>query len=237
MGKEKSVSKKMKTPNLKKLIFGTRTEETIIPGSRFPNGTQSLVPVVDIRQGVIITEDRRYLKILEVLPTNFYLKSALEQQNIIYYMASYLRIAPVSIQILVQTGRADIDSYCEQMQHCYGNETNEMCRDMIWEDAQLVNYLAANEAVTRKFYIIFQYEGMSGDFAEIAKELAESAETAYQYLDYCGLEVLRHEYYDEFQFRTLHNAFCRSSTARVDHKALFAEVGTFHGSEEPPPEE
>lgn len=57
------------------------------------------------------------------------------------------------------------------------------------------------------------------------------------YLDYCGLEVLRHEYYDEFQFRTLHTAFCRSSTARVDHKALFAEVGTFHGSEEPPPEE
>lgn len=221
----------MKKPDIKKLLFGSRTKETVIPGSRFPNGTQSLVPVVDIRQGVIITEDGRYLKILEVLPTNFYLKSLLEQQNIIYYMASYLRIAPVSIQILVQTGQADIDTYCEQMRRCYENETNEMCRDMILEDAQLVNYLAANEAVTRKFYLIFQYEGISGDFEEIAKELAETAETAYQYLDYCGLEILRHEHYDEFQFRTLHTAYCCNSVAKVDHKALFAEVGTVHGSE------
>ena len=237
MGKEKSVNKKNKKLDVKKLIFGSRTKETIIPGSRFPNGTQSLVPVVDIRQGVIITEDGRYLKILEVLPTNFYLKSLLEQQNIIYYMASYLRIAPVSLQILVQTGQADIDTYCEQMRRCYENETNEMCRDMILEDAQLVNYLAANEAVTRKFYIIFQYEGISGDFEEIAKELAETAETAYQYLDYCGLEILRHEHYDEFQFRTLHTAFCRNSIAKVDHRALFAEVGTVHGSEEIPAED
>ena len=237
MGKEKSTRKKMKKPDIKKLLFGSRTKETVIPGSRFPNGTQSLVSVVDIRQGVIITEDGRYLKILEVLPTNFYLKSLLEQQNIIYYMASYLRIAPVSIQFLVQTGQADIDTYCEQMRVCYENETNEMCRDMILEDAQLVNYLAANEAVTRKFYIIFRYEGMSGDFEEIAQNLAETAETACQYLDYCGLEVLRHEHYDAFLFRTLHSAFCRANTSRVDHRALFAQVGTFHGAEEIPAEE
>ena len=139
MGKQKSV-KKRKLPDIKSLIFGSSYKDTTIPGSRFPNGTQGLVPVVDIQSGVVITEDGRYLKILEVLPTNFYLKSSMEQQNIIYYMASYLRIAPVSLQILVQTGRADIDAYCEQMQKCYDTEKNEMCRDMILEDAQLVNY-------------------------------------------------------------------------------------------------
>lgn len=120
MDKEKSVMKR-KLPDIKSLLFGTNKETTVI-GSRFPNGTQSLVPVVDIRNGVIITDDGRYIKILEVLPTNFYLKSSLEQQNIIYYMASYLRIAPVSLQILVQTGRADIDAYCEQMKKCYDSE-------------------------------------------------------------------------------------------------------------------
>ena len=81
MGKDKSV-KKRKLPDIKSLIFGSN-KETTIPGSRFPNGTQSLVPVVDIRNGVIITEDGRYLKIIEVLPTNFYLKSSMEQMNII----------------------------------------------------------------------------------------------------------------------------------------------------------
>lgn len=229
MDKEKSV-KKRRLPDIKSLIFGSG-QETAVMGSRFPNGTQSLVPVVDILQGVVITEDGRYLKILEVLPTNFYLKSALEQQNMIYYMASYLRIAPVSLQILVQTGRADIDAYCEQMQRCYESEKNEMCREMILEDARLVNYLAANEAVTRKFYLIFAYEGAAAELSEIARQLAETAETACQYLDYCGLEVLRHEEYDEFLFRTLYSVFHRRSTFEVDHKALFAEVGTVCGAD------
>lgn len=229
MDKEKSV-KKRRLPDIKSLIFGSGQENAVM-GSRFPNGTQSLVPVEDILQGVVITEDGRYLKILEVLPTNFYLKSALEQQNMIYYMASYLRIAPVSLQILVQTGRADIDAYCEQMQRCYESEKNEMCREMILEDARLVNYLAANEAVTRKFYLIFAYEGAAAELSEIARQLAETAETACQYLDYCGLEVLRHEEYDEFLFRTLYSVFHRRSTFEVDHKALFAEVGTVCGAD------
>lgn len=238
MGKDKSVTKKIKMPDIKSLIFGAPKTETTVVGSRFPNGTQALVPVVDIQQGVIITEDGRYLKILEVLPTNFYLKSAMEQQNIIYYMASYLRIAPVSLQIMVQTGRADIDAYCDQMQRCYDNETNEMCRDMILEDARLVNYLAANEAVTRKFFIVFQYEGNAADFSEIAKQMAEVAETALQYLDYCGLEVLRHDQYDDFLFRTLYSVYHRGNGAEVDHKALFAEIAApIQGSEEPSAED
>lgn len=229
MAKDKTVKKK-KRFDLKSLIFGGE-KETTVPGSRFPNGTQAMVPVVDIRNGVVITEDGRYIKILEVLPTNFYLKSSMEQMNIIYYMASYLRIAPVKLQILVQTGRADIDAYCEQMERCYENEKNEKCRDMILEDAQLVNYLAANEAVTRKFYIVFEYEGGASDFSEISKQLAETAETAYQYLDYCGLEVLRHDMYDEFLFRTLYSILRKRDTFEVDHKALFAEIGTVHGAE------
>ena len=88
--------------NLKTLLLGSPREITI-PGSRFPNGTQNLVPVVDIQKGVLVTEDGRYIKVLEVLPTNFYLKSRIEQQNIIYYFSCYLKIAPLSLQILVCT--------------------------------------------------------------------------------------------------------------------------------------
>ena len=57
---------------------------------------------------------------------------------------------------------------------------------MILEDAQLVNYLASYEAVTRRFYLIYEYKGEATEFTEISKELADQAETAYQYLDYCA---------------------------------------------------
>lgn len=96
--KEKVQKRKVRNKfNLKTLLLG-KPKETVIPGSRFPNGTQSLVPVADIQQGVVITTDGRYLKILEILPTNFYLKSEIEQQNIIHYLASYLKIAPHSFK-------------------------------------------------------------------------------------------------------------------------------------------
>lgn len=234
MGKQKKKMNKEKRVkrSLKSILLG-KPREIIVPGSRFPNSTQSMVPVVDIQQGVVITEDGRYIKILEVLPTNFYLKSRVEQQNIIYYLASYLKIAPPSLQILVHTQRADIDAYCEQMEHYYNTEANEKCKAMILEDAQLVNYLAAYEAVTRRFYLVFEYTGLSNDFTEIAKELAEQAETAYQYLDYCGLEVLRHDDYDEFLLKTLYTSYHKQTARSVDYTALMSQIGPVCGSDIP----
>lgn len=192
--------------DIKKLITEKKKPVTV-NGSRYPNGTQSLVPVADIRQGVIITSDGRYIKLLEVLPTNFYLKSGTEQASIIYCMAGYLKIAPDSLQFIVKTRGADIDAYCDGLEECYNREKNETLRSLIYEEAQLVNYLAENEAVTRKFYIAFAYEGSSSDFEEIAAELNETAETAYRYLDYCGLEVLRHGDYNAFLFAALFSFF------------------------------
>lgn len=234
MGKSKQKKSKQKRSikfDLKGLIMGS-SRGTTVPGSRFPNGTQSLVPVVDIQKGIVITEDSRYIKILEVLPTNFYLKSVIERQNIIYYLASYLKIAPSSLQILVCTQRANIDAYCAQMEHFYNTETNQQCKEMILGDAQLVNYLASYEAVSRHFYLIFEYKGDALDFNDIAKELANQADTAYQYLDYCGLEVLRHDKYDEFLFKTLYAVYHRQTARNTDCAAMFLQLGAVYAAKE-----
>ena len=158
------------------------------------------IPVKGVPQGGILSPLLANVVLNE-------LESGTEQANIIYCMAGYLKIAPDSLQFIVKTRGADIGSYCEGLERYYNREKNETLRSLIYEEAQLVNYLAENEAVTRKFYIAFAYEGGSIDFDEIAAELNETAETAYRYLDYCGLEVLRHEDYDVFLFRTLFSFF------------------------------
>ena len=190
--------------------------------SNFPNATESIVPIADITDGVVLTTEGKYVKILEVLPVNFNLKSETEQLNIIWYMAGYLKVAPDNIQILVRTEPANIDTYCERMEEYYKAESNEKCREMILEDAQLVNYLADTQAVTRRFYLILSYEGTSSVFSEIIKELNEKADTAKQYLDYCGLEVVVHEKYEEFLFKTLYSAIRKQTTADVDYDALLS---------------
>ena len=229
MGKRKEKTRPLKL-NLKQILLGS-SKEKIVPGSRFPNGTQSMVPVVDIQKGVVITEDGRYVKILEILPTNFYLKSPLEQLNIIHSLAASLKIAPSSLQILVCTQRADIDSYCEQMEQFYHTEQNEACKAMILEDAQLVNYLASNEAVSRHFYLVFTYTGTAFDLDDIAKNLADQAEIAYQYLDYCGLEVLRYEKYDEFLLKTMYMHLHKRADS-VDGGAMLAQLDPVYGAPE-----
>ena len=167
------------------------------PVPAYKNSVQEWLPVEDIKDGVVITKDGRYVKIIEVLPVNFWLKSFTEQQNIIYYFQAYLKIAPDNLQIRVFTQKADIDAYEKRMWEFYDAEQNERCREMIQDNVDLVRYLAHNEAVTRRFFLIFQLEpGMKirgNELRDIAARLQEEADTARQYLDSCGLEVVRWE--------------------------------------------
>ena len=212
---------------IKEFILG-KPKQNVSEVYGFPNGTGSIVPIENISDGVIITEDGRYVKIIEVLPVNFNLKSETEQLNIIYYMSGYLKVAPDNLQILIRTVPADIDTYCERMEEYYKAESNEKCKKMILKDAELVNYLAETQAVTRKFYLIFSYEGASTIFEEIVKELDEKTDTARQYLAYCGLEVIAHENYNEFLFKTLYSAFRKENADGLDFEEIEAMMTPFH---------
>lgn len=67
--------------------------------------TQSYLPIRDIRNGIVETTDGRYLKILEIEPINFALRSSEEQFNIISSFASWLKISPVRLQFKTITRR------------------------------------------------------------------------------------------------------------------------------------
>ena len=56
---------------------------------------QDFLPVREIRNGIIETTDDRYVKIIEILPINFLLRSSEEQYNIISSFASWLKISPM----------------------------------------------------------------------------------------------------------------------------------------------
>ena len=66
---------------------------------------QSFLPIRDIRNGMVETTDGRYLKILEIEPINFALRSSEEQFNIISSFASWLKISPIRLQCKTITRR------------------------------------------------------------------------------------------------------------------------------------
>ena len=113
--------------SMKDAIFGTAAP-TSHGGATYRDSIQAWLPVKNIIGGVLITKDNRFIKILEVLPVNFYLKSPSDQQNIITSYAAYLKIAPDSMSCEVRTLPPDTSEYVEQMRQYQKTEESENCR-------------------------------------------------------------------------------------------------------------
>lgn len=218
---------------LKELIFGKTTPAVTV--SQYHGSTQKWLPVADIQKGVVITRDSRFVKFVEVLPVNFYLLSPLEQQNMIHYFRSYLKVAPDTLQILVLTQKADIDSYIRRMQDFYDNEPVEGCRELIADNIREVTYLASSEAVTRRFFLVFQYDARmkarEQSVDAIAERLWEEEQNARRYLGMCGLEVLSSEYADNFLLETLNGCISKKTSRRQKLcPDIFAAVSKVYGA-------
>lgn len=218
--------------NLKQLIFGGQAAP--VQTAQYPHSTQKWITVLDIKHGIVITKDGRYVKILEIMPVNFHLKSLIEQQNIIYYYSSYLKVAPDNLQVKIITQKADIAGYEARMWQLYENEASESCRDMIEDNINEVRYLAANEAVTRRFFLIFQFESRmkarAATVDAIAERLRDEEQTARRYLDMCGLMVRDVPYADNFNLELLYSLINRRTSRSTKFpESVFDMTGQVFG--------
>ena len=158
------------------------------------------------------------MKVVEVVPINFMLRSAREQRNIIYSFVSYLKISPIKLQIKVLTRRADIDRHLDTVRREMAQEENEQCRLMQEDYLNFVQQVGSHEAVTRRFFLIFEYEPWnntrrSEQEDEAIQSLQNAVHTASNYLRQCGNEVIVPENEDEFTVDVLYNLLCRNESA------------------------
>jgi hypothetical protein len=219
---------------LKERIFGGGVQGLDTASGEFAGSIQEWLPVKNIVDGVVITKDRRFVKIVETLPVNFHLKTPSEQQTIIHYFASYLKIAPDSLQIRVVTQRLDLEGYVRKMRAYGEKEPNENCRAMIADNIAEVSYIAANEVTTHRFLIVFQYapqmKARNQTVRAIAARLNEEADTARRYLDLCGLELLDPDYMDNAVLEVLYELINKSTSRRVKlPDDVFDMVTAVHG--------
>jgi len=197
------------------------------------NALADYVPVERITNGVVYTRDHRYVKIVEVIPVNFLLRSASEQRSIIYSFISYLKIAPVKVQFKVLTKRADIDRHVETVRRELEHETDPHCR-MLQEDyLRLIYQLGSREAITRRFFLIFEYEPLPGtrrgnEETEAIASLQTAVNTAANYLRQCGNSIVRHEDEDEAVAEILYHVLCRKeSDTKPFHEKVKDVLGAY----------
>lgn len=182
------------------------------------NPVADYLPIEKVENGIIYTKDHRFVKVVEVVPINFMLRSAREQRNIIYSFVSYLKISPVKLQIKVLTRRADINRHLDTVRREMAYEENEQCRLMQEDYLNFVQQVGSREAVTRRFFLIFEYEPWantrrSEQEDEAIQSLQSAVHTASNYLRQCGNEVIVPENEDEFTVDVLYNLLCRNESA------------------------
>ena len=182
------------------------------------NPVADYLPIEKVENGIIYTKDHRFVKVVEVVPINFMLRSAREQRNIIYSFVSYLKISPIKLQIKVLTRRADINRHLDTVRQEMAHEENEQCRLMQEDYLNFVQQVGSREAVTRRFFLIFEYEPWantrrSEQEDEAIQSLQSAVHTASNYLRQCGNEVVVHENEDEFTVDVFYNLLCRNESA------------------------
>ena len=186
------------------------------------------LPIEKIENGIIYTKDKRYIKVIEVLPINFLLRSAREQRSIIYSFVSYLKISPMKMQFKIITKKADTKKHRDIVLKEMEKETDESCRRLQRDYLKLINRIGSKEATTRRFFIAFEYENggrrVKNDESEAVASLQTAARTAVNYLKQCGNKVIIPDNEDEFTADILYGIICRDESFKKPLAEKVAEA-------------
>lgn len=220
--------------NLKNVIFGGSVTGVSDRSGAYEGSIQAWLPIKDIVQGVVITRDKRFVKVLELLPVNFYTMSSMDKSAAIEDFAAYLKIAPANLQINVLTQPFDLNGYLKLLKGYLEQETNERCRAMLEESIEYVPQLVKREALTHRFFLSFSYDPSmkAADHTPeaIAAVLNEKAEVARRYLDRCGVAVLEPEYADNFILDLFYKIINKHTSQHIRlPDGVFDMLGMVHG--------
>lgn len=189
---------------------------------------QSFSPIADIRDGIIITKDGNYIKIMEFSAINFLLRSEREQDNIAYDFAMALKTMPASVQFKILTKRADVNLFTSKIMEDYQTEKNEKCRKLQLEQMSLIRDVGLTQGVTRRFFLIIKYEKPSEmlkkpTFSDIKSQLYTAQMRISNMLDQCGNEILSTDD-DEYVMSVLYAIMCRDESEKKTFRNRMIET-------------
>ena len=177
---------------------------------------QDFIPLKELKNGIVETTDGRFIKILEIEPINFLLRSDEEQWGIISTFASWLKISPMRLQFKSVTRKADSDQYVAGLQADLEQEPVDACRQLGEGTIRFIREEGSREALSRRFFLIFQYEAASrrqvdAEYGEIYAALQTAAQNARTYFAQCGNSIVQPKDEDAFTAEVLYMYFNRRS--------------------------
>lgn len=192
---------------------------------------QSFSPIRDVKDGIIVTKDDRFVKLMEFSPINFSLRSSDEQNAIISQYVSVLRAMPSTVQFKVTSRRANVANFIEKIEDDIKTEKNPNCRRLQQEQIELIRSYGSTQGVSRRFFIAYQYEDPSHSvikkrpsFDDVKLSLNRQGMNIRNALELCGNEQVSIDDDDEYTLSTLYDIMSRAQSERIPFEDKEVEV-------------
>lgn len=120
--------------------------------------TQEFVPIKEVRDGVAILKNGGMRIILMASSINFALKSADEQQSIIYQFQNFLNSLDFSVQIFIQSRRLDIRPYVALLEERQKQQMSDILKIQTREYIEFIKNFTENANImTKTFFVSVPY--------------------------------------------------------------------------------
>lgn len=130
-----------------------------MPLTATTQSTQDLVPIKEIRDGVVVLNDGGLRMVLIASSINFALKSYDEQTAILLQYQNFLNSIDFPIQIFVNSRELDIRPYVTMLEERLKEQTVELLKIQVREYIEFVkSFVESTDIMTKSFFIVVPYD-------------------------------------------------------------------------------
>ena len=220
-------------------------------GKYYEGSSQEEIPIKDIRNGLVITNDNRYVGMVEVFPINFEHKTVEEKRRILDSFNNVFQMQWYKFSIKVMSDYTDVKDMVENVVSNSHHLTNDFSRECLNDYINYIYKIGSTKAIVRRYFIFWEYSGEDGvkakDFGSIVKTMDEQRHNLIKTLQDCGNSCMEFKMdagnfkYNEFVCEVIYKFFNRKSSltesflqrkARID--ADFKRFNDLHGTNKSP---
>lgn len=169
--------------------------------------SQDFIQINKIIAGLILTNDGRYVKILEIKESDYKSKTNRQKNNIISAFQSFLLISPIRMQMQSISYMADINDH---LLNLHKHRAAEKDAHVIMQSENLEEHiltLANSHTITKRYFLIYEYEGeennkKSNDIEEIYQSMKDIEYSAISFFTAMGNTVVQYDSLEEDSKKT-----------------------------------
>lgn len=157
--------------------------------------TQSDINIKDVYNGIVIVDNKgtkEYVKILEIKPITYSLRTNNDKNSIYNAFSSIFTVCPTNIQFISMTLPATLKKQIDILEKDMEKEKNESCLKVDEAYKQKL-YDSQRGGIQKRFFIVFKYDGKGDEIDVIVGRMRQTEYSIRGILSNCGHEVITEE--------------------------------------------